>query len=146
MKQEQIIIDGRQNRKKRFFEYIVTGAGWSYVIIGLVQTIATLIIWILNITFTSTFIKISLQRTLDTLLFTFLVAVSAFIILYSWHHYNFKKYGKMFRRKMPTDSTIDDVVAIMNIEKTKALKLQKTKWIDLEESYQKRPAIKKRDD
>lgn len=135
---DKYIIDGKQDRKKRFLEYIITGAGWGYVVAGLIQTAATLTLWLFNLNYTAFLIRIDLHQALVTMLFTLLVAVGAFILLYIWHLYNRKKFGNLHRRKMPEAARPVQIAAILDIEPAAIEHLQNLKWIELESSIKKR--------
>lgn len=125
------IIDNKQKQKRVFFERLLTTVGWLFVLYSAIQIIATIIIWLFNIRNTYYTFGNNVE-VIYTIFILIILSVVIYIGIMVWSSYNYKKYGKLNRRKFAKDVSDDEIVAYFNItdEQLEHMKKDKIIYID----------------
>ena len=133
-----LIIDGRQEKNKRVLEYLVTAAGWGYVMLFLIQIIMSVLLWLVGIQYLRQFIISAAYANLTILLilFTLAIALVVFTLAYGWSYYNKKKYGQLHRRIMPSSITPSELAELFHVPETLITELQTKSWMELEGEFE----------
>lgn len=128
------IIDGRQNKIKRFFEIILSVIGWLYIVVYVVYIIYGMIAKLFRLPV----IKIGIYNdymiieTMSYFKILFIVILISIIIIAFWRFYNAKRYGKMKRRSFPKASNNTELSEYFNIDESVVVRMQNEKIITLE--------------
>jgi poly-beta-1,6-N-acetyl-D-glucosamine biosynthesis protein PgaD len=132
------IIDGRQKKGKRLFEYFVTLTGWIYIGVFLVQLFLSLLLWSVGVHFFRRFIISAQYYTQTIQLFLFTIKIVAFIlfITLSWSYYNKYRFGKLRRRKMPIEVTVTELSGVFSVPETFIRELQTQRLIHLDGEFE----------
>ena len=130
------IIDGKQNKKIKFIEAIISAVGWMFMLGYLIQIITSLIVWAFSLSnfYEKLFIINNIQDTIRVMLITVLISVIIFIVIFAWGKYNYNRYAHLTRRQFPKDTTKDEVAEYFNLPINEILKMQNDKRIELEET------------
>lgn len=130
------IIDGKQNKKIKFIEAIISAFGWMFMLGYLIQIIISLIVWIFSLSnfYGKLFMINKIQNTIRVMLITVLISIIIFIVIFAWGKYNYNRYAHLTRRQFPKDTTQDEVAEYFNLPINEILKMQNDKRIELEET------------
>lgn len=130
-----LIIDGRQTKGKRIFEYFITVAGWIYIFGFLTQVIISILLWGVGIHYLRKFIISNeyFTQTVHLFLFTVELSVAMLCLTLYWSYYNKFRYGKLRRRKPPIDVSIDEIAASFSVSKEFIHEIRAKRWIDLDD-------------
>lgn len=131
-----MLIDGRQKRKMKVIESIITLLGWLYMLGFLLYTALTLVLWYFNISYiyNELFFLQNIFDTLRIISITIVTAAIALIIMFCWGRYNLKRYGNLNRRQFPKAVSSDELAKYFEIPIEQVDALQKDKWISLDKT------------
>lgn len=130
------IVDGRQKKSMKVIERFVTAAGWTIMSFYFAQVTLSLVLWAFNLSnfYHSLFIIPNLKGTLNILGITLLISLLAFLIIYLWGRYNFRRYAHLNRRKFPNDVTPKDIIEHFDLSPEIVEEMQNGKRIQLKKT------------
>lgn len=130
------IIDGFQKKQIKIIEKLITAIGWSFMVGYLIQIALSVALWTFNLSnfYHKLLIFPDIKTTLNTLLITVLISIVAFLTIFSWGRYNYKKYAHLRRRNFPEDVTTEEVVEYFNLSLETVVDMQNNKRIVLEKT------------
>ncbi|WP_207726955.1 poly-beta-1,6-N-acetyl-D-glucosamine biosynthesis protein PgaD [Anaerosolibacter carboniphilus] len=131
-----MLIDGRQKRRIKIIESIITVLGWLYMLGFFVYTILTLVLWYFNINYiyNELFFMQNIFDTLKIISVTVIAAIVAFTIMLGWGQYNYQRFGNLDRRQFPKAVSSDALAEYFKIPIQQVEELQNNKWITLEKT------------
>lgn len=129
------IIDGFQKKWLKIIELFLTSMGWILMIGYIVEIILTILIWLFNLSnFYKLLVFLNIRKTINTLIITFAISILAFLIMFIWGKYNYKRYAHLNRRKFPNDVTSNEIVEYFNLPHELVTSMQNDKEIELEKT------------
>jgi poly-beta-1,6-N-acetyl-D-glucosamine biosynthesis protein PgaD len=131
-----MLIDGRQKRRIRALESIITLLGWLYMLGFFIYTVLTLVLWYFNISYiyNELFFMQNIFDTLRIISITVAAAAIAFAVMFCWGRYNFQRFGNLNRRQFPKAVSSDDLAEYFKIPIEQVDALQNDKWINLDKT------------
>ncbi|MDF2547169.1 MAG: pgaD [Anaerosolibacter sp.] len=131
-----MLIDGRQKRRIKVVEAIITLLGWIYILGFFIYTALTLILWYFNLNYiyNELFYMQNIFDTLKIISVTITAAMVAFVIMLGWGRYNYQKFGHLDRRQFPKKVSSEDIAKYFNLSIQQVDELQSDKWINLEKT------------
>jgi poly-beta-1,6-N-acetyl-D-glucosamine biosynthesis protein PgaD len=130
------IIDGRQKKKWRIAEMVVTIFGW-FVLLGFtLQIILSILLWFFNLSYIYNELIIlgSVEDSIFIFTVTIIISLCSFAFLYFWGHYNFRKYGHLDRRSFPKSVTSEELAVYFSMPVSEVERFTKEKLLTLEEN------------
>lgn len=102
----------------------------------LIQIALSIVLWIFNLSnfYRKLLIFPDIKTTLNTLFITIIISILAFLIIYSWGRYNFKRYAHLDRRKFPSDVTTEEISEYFNLSLETVAEFQDNNKIVLEKT------------
>lgn len=130
------IIDGLQKKTIKILEILITTIGWLVMLYYIIQTLLSIVVWSFNLSKFSNklFISNNINTTIHTFIFTILIAIWSFILMYFWGIYNYKRYAHLRRRNFPKTVTNDEIELYFNLPSSIVKKMQNDKITILEKS------------
>lgn len=130
------IIDGLQKRIIKILEKLITTIGWLFMLGYIFQILLSVVLWLFNLSnfYHKLFILDNIQTTIHILMITVAIAMCAFILMYFWGEYNYKRYAHLNRRKFPQDVTNDEIELYFGLSSSLVEKMQNDKVIILEKT------------
>ena len=138
------IIDGLQKKSIRILEILITIIGWLIMLYYIIQTLFSIVFWLLlfmvfwlfNLSnfYNKLFTSSDVSTTIHTFIITIFIASGSFILMYFWGKYNYKRYAHLRRRKFPKTVTNDEIERYFNLPSSTIEKMQYDKIIILEKT------------
>jgi poly-beta-1,6-N-acetyl-D-glucosamine biosynthesis protein PgaD len=131
-----MLIDGKQKRKIKAIESIITLLGWIYMLGFFIYTALTLVLWYFNINYiyNELFFVQNIFDTLKIISLTITAAMIAFVIMLGWGRYNYRKFGHLDRRQFPKVVSSEDIAKYFDLPIQQVEEFQNDKWINLEKT------------
>lgn len=130
------IIDGRQKGYKKVIECILTAIAWLYMLVYIISityglvSIAFDIKWRLPAIYT-----IGMVQEVGTLFkISGIILLITIVVMLLWKQYNYKKFGKLNRRRFKESVKNDEIAELFGLEIYEVEELQDKKFIELEEN------------
>ncbi|GAE28559.1 hypothetical protein JCM9140_4805 [Halalkalibacter wakoensis JCM 9140] len=117
------IIDGNQKPMTKVIEFNLTLFMWCLFFFLLSLLVPRVSAHFFDLP-TNPFILFAILVTALSLL------IATFFIFY-WSFYNKKKYGKLTRRKMPKDVTLEEMAEKVNMPVEELERYRREKWLDV---------------
>lgn len=130
------IIDGKQKKKWKVLELFITSVGWTIMLGLAAQIIFSLFIWAFNLSniYQQLIILGNIEDSIFIMSTTVGIACGAFVVMYLWGRYNWRKYGPLDRRKFPKEVSAEDIAEYFSLALSEVEKFQSEKYIVLEEN------------
>lgn len=131
-----MIIDGRQKKGKKGLEMLVTIMGWTYMLSAMTQISFTLLMWVVNIFFASNqlLLQNDMDKTVKVISVTIATAIFSFIILFYWSEYNYRRFGRLRRRRFASPVSNEELASFFNITEEQIQQMQQSKWTELDKT------------
>jgi poly-beta-1,6-N-acetyl-D-glucosamine biosynthesis protein PgaD len=132
----QNIIDGRQKKKIKVVEAIITFMGWLVMVGFALQILLSVLLWYFNLSefYRELFMPYSVPETVRVVFVTLSISVLCLSVMYIWGRYNLKKFGPLNRRTFPVDTTVEEVAQFFNLPLEMVQDLQNSKALVLEKT------------
>lgn len=130
------IIDGYQKKQIKLIERFITIVGWFFMVGFIIQITVSVVLWIFNLSnfYHKLLIFPNIKTTLNTLLITVMISILAFLIIFGWGRYNYRKYAHLRRRNFPEDVTTGEIVEYFKLPLETVVEMQNNKKIVLEKT------------
>lgn len=117
-----MMIESTQ-KKKRVIAHVISGLMWLVIIllIGVLFTPA--------FNFITSFNHIAFLQFVLPLTIVFIIVIA--ILSYGWSFYNKKRFGKLNRRTMPDEVTLEDLEKAIPERNETLTELQSQKWTNI---------------
>lgn len=130
------IVDGYQKKSIKLIERFVTAAGWILMLVYFIQVSLSVGLWAFNLSnfYRKLFILPDIITTINTLMITLVISILAFLIIFFWGRYNFKKYAHLNRRRFPKTVASEDIAEYFNLSPVVVEDMGNSKRIHLEKT------------
>ena len=118
-----MMLHRRKKKKKRILEHFISGGMWL-IIIALIGFLFTSVFDFIIVINNHGFLQFVLPLTAIFIIFITFIS-------YGWSFYNKKRFGKLNRRSMPEEVTLEDLEEGTPERKGTLTELQTQKWTDI---------------